>query len=417
MDRILVVLPLYGGSLPIGRYCASAFRNLGCLVDVFEAPSFFSAFDAVRQLRVASDRYDYLKNSFLQLMGQAILAKVEQFKPDLVFCMAQAPMTRQTLTRLRKDGIPTAMWFVEDYRLLPYWRAYAPLYDVFAVIQKEPFFSELASAGVANSLYLPMAADPEIHKPLELSVVEKKRFGAQLSFMGAGYPNRKTAFRAFIQRGLKIWGTEWEGDSILKPLVQMEGKRITTEESVAIFNAAEINLNLHSSIHATPPVQKGDFVNPRTFEIAACRAFQLVDKRDLLPELFAEDELATFSSLEELKDKTAYFLAHPEERQTYAEKAYARVLQDHTYTARMRTLLNFTKERLAWQKKAPEQFWPDDLPEPMRDELTALYEAMQLPADAPFADVVTAIRGKAGELTPLETSVLFLDEWKRQYAR
>lgn len=34
--RILVVLPLYGGSLPIGRYCASALGELGHMVDVFE---------------------------------------------------------------------------------------------------------------------------------------------------------------------------------------------------------------------------------------------------------------------------------------------------------------------------------------------------------------------------------------------
>ena len=34
--RILVVLPLYGGSLPIGRYCAQALRDLGHLVEEFD---------------------------------------------------------------------------------------------------------------------------------------------------------------------------------------------------------------------------------------------------------------------------------------------------------------------------------------------------------------------------------------------
>ena len=27
--RILVVLPMYGGSLPLGRYCARALRDMG----------------------------------------------------------------------------------------------------------------------------------------------------------------------------------------------------------------------------------------------------------------------------------------------------------------------------------------------------------------------------------------------------
>ena len=120
MRRVLVVFPFYGGSLPIGRYCAAALRDAGCLVDVFEAPDFHPAFTAAQKLRVAPDRQEYLENSFLQVVSQAILAKTESFAPDLVLCMAQAPLNRQALKRLRKDGVATAMWFVEDFRLFTY---------------------------------------------------------------------------------------------------------------------------------------------------------------------------------------------------------------------------------------------------------------------------------------------------------
>ena len=37
--RILVVLPLYGGSLPIGRYCARALSSMGHAVRVSVAPT------------------------------------------------------------------------------------------------------------------------------------------------------------------------------------------------------------------------------------------------------------------------------------------------------------------------------------------------------------------------------------------
>jgi hypothetical protein len=279
MQRVLVVLPFYGGSLPVGRYCAAALREIGCLVEVFEAPSFYGAFGAVKDLKVSIERQEYLENSFLQVVTQSVLAVAERFEPDLVLSMAQAPLSRQGLTKLHKEGVATAMWFVEDYRLFTYWRAFAPLYDLFAVIQKEPFLSELAAANVPNAVYLPMAAEPSVHRPLELSSVERARFGAELSFMGAGYPNRRTAFRRLRGKGLKIWGTEWDGDPELFPLVQMQGQRINTEDTVRIFNAATINLNLHSSARADELVSNGDFVNPRTFEIAACGAFQLVDSR------------------------------------------------------------------------------------------------------------------------------------------
>ena len=416
MERVLVVLPFYGGSLPVGRYCVSALRELGCLVETFEAPSFYSAFSAVKNLNVSMEKRDYLENSFLQVVSQSVLAMAERFEPDLVLSMAQAPLSRQALSRLRREGVPTAMWFVEDYRLFTYWRAFAPLYDVFAIIQKEPFLSELAQNGVANALYLPMAAAPDIHKPVELSPAEKQRFGAELSFMGAGYPNRRTTFRHLVRYGLKIWGTEWEGDAALAPLVQMQGQRISTEDAVRIFNAAAINLNLHSSVNADELVPGGDFVNPRTFEIAACGAFQLVDSRLLMPELFGPDDLATFSSLLELEEKIAYFAVNPDERHAYAERGRKRVLAEHTYTARMRALLEFAKVRLPQREKCFGRNWPENLPESLRGELHELYLTLGLPSGAEFLDVVAAIRRKSDVLSPLETAVLFLDEWKKQYS-
>ncbi len=283
--RILVVLPLYGGSLPIGRYVASALREEGHLVEIFESPEFNSAYNSLKNLKVTADRLDYLQNSFLNVVSQSVLAKVETFEPDMVLAMAQAPLNHQALKRLRRDGVTTAMWFVEDFRLFTYWKSFAPFYDIFAVIQKEPFLSELAEIGQPNGLYLPLAADQNFHKPLDLTSIEKRKFGSDISFMGAGYANRRVAFRELVTHDFKIWGTEWDDDHVLERLVQMKGARVSPEECVKIFNATKINLNLHSSVQAKELVTFGDFINPRTFELAACGSFQLVDKRTLLMEL------------------------------------------------------------------------------------------------------------------------------------
>ena len=417
MQRVLVVLPFYGGSLPIGRYCVSALRQLDCLVDVFEAPDFFGAFGALKELQVASDRREYLENSFLQLVSQAVQAKVEAFEPDLVLALAQAPLSRQTLKRLRKDGVPTAMWFVEDFRLFTYWRAFAPYYDIFAVIQKEPFLDELKSLGVDRALYLPLAADPAVHRPLELSAAERAVFGSDLSFMGAGYPNRRLAFRHFARRDFKIWGTEWDDDAVLSPLVQRGGARISTEDTVKIFNASRINFNLHSSVNTEELVSGGDFVNPRTFEVAACGAFQLVDRRSLMPELFGDDDLAVFSSLEELREKTDHFLAHPEERAAYARRGMDKVLSGHTYVDRMKTLLAFARETLPLRERQRSFVWPEGMSEAMQRDIRTLMDEGGLPSSAGFDDLVRAVRSKSGILAPLETAVLFLDEWRRHYMK
>ncbi|WP_419787915.1 CgeB family protein [Pseudodesulfovibrio sp.] len=417
--RILVVLPLYGGSLPIGRYVVSALRDEGHLVEVFEAPEFNEAYESLKKLKVTTDRLSYLQNSFLNVISQSVLAKVETFEPDMVLAMAQAPLNQQALKRLRRDGVTTAMWFVEDYQLFTYWKSYAPLYDIFAVIQREPFLHELEVIGQPNALYLPLAALPEFHKPLELSPVERRKFGSAVSFMGAGYPNRRRAFRELVDRDFKLWGTEWEGDHVLMPLVQMQGARVSPEDCVKIFNATTINLNLHSSIQAEELVTGGDFINPRTFELAACGAFQLVDRRALMSEMFEDDELAIFESMDELVEKITYFLDHPEEMKSIATKGRERVLQDHTYQARMRTLIDFTAKQIpGWPKPRNESILPtEDFPPELANDIQSLTEKLGLSEDVGFEDLVWAVRQQQGKLSDLDTAILFLDEWRKLYAK
>ncbi len=418
--RVLVILPFYGGSLPIGRYCVDALNALGHTVEVFEAPDFHPAFTALTTLRVTTDRLEYLENSFLQVVSQAILAKVETFDPDLVLALAQAPLSRQALKRLRKDAVATAMWFVEDFNVFTYWRAFAPYYDFFAVIQKDPFLEELHQIGVENALYLPMAALPSFHRPMDLTPVEKKKFGADLAFLGAGYPNRRIAFRQFTGYDFKIWGTEWEGEAFLERHVQRKGARITPAEAVTIYNASCINLNLHSSVYATELVSGGDFVNPRTFELAACGAFQLVDERSLMSELFAPDEMVTFNSLDELHALIKVYAHDEEARGQYALKARERVLQEHTYMHRMQTLLEYIHQRRNnWPAERQSLFaegFGVDIPPELQTELTVLLNELGMPLDTSFKDLAWRIRQRQGRLSDLETAVLFLEEWKKQYA-
>ncbi len=74
-------------------------------------------------------------------------------------------------------------------------------------------------------------------------------------------------------------------------------------------NSTKIALNIHSSLQPGAGIHKADFLNPRVFNIPSCKAFQLVDRNDLLDEVFTEDkEVATFDDLESLREKISYFL-------------------------------------------------------------------------------------------------------------
>ena len=413
--RVLVVLPMYGGSLPIGRYCVRALESQGVCLRVFEAPEFYSAFTGLRRLDLAPEQITSLEHSFLQLVSQAIFAHVQTFEPHLVLALAQAPMGKNLLLRLQRLGIRTAMWFVEDFALFQYWKLYAPLYDVFCVIQKEPFFEELAAIGQKQVLYLPLAAEPAFHRAVSLTAEEKKTYQADIAFLGAGYPNRRLAFRPLAGKNFKIWGSDWDGEEILAANIQRQGQRISSEESLKIYSASTINLNLHSSVRTDSLVSHGDFVNPRTFELAAMGAFQLVDQRRLLPELFDADEIATFDSMEEMYRKIEFYLHHPEERAAFCEKAKKRVMASHTYAQRMQTLVTYLEKNLGFPRFEQDQKKPAQEDDQTMRAIADLLKKLSAGPNAPFEEVVARVRRQSGRLTPTETSLLFLDEWRKQY--
>ena len=413
--RILVVLPMYGGSLPIGRYCATALREEGYSVRVFEAPELYSAFTGLKRLDLAPEHLPLLERGFLQVVGQAIWAHVQTFEPHFVLSMAQAPMSKPILDRLRRTGVRTAMWFVEDWQIFNYWKSYAPLYDVFAVIQKQPFLDELTKIGQNNALYLPLACLPSFHGVAELTAEERKYYAADISFLGAGYPNRRMAFRGLLGKNFKIWGSDWENENVLAAHIQKQGTRIDASECLKIYAATTINLNLHSSLQSKELVTHGDFVNPRTFELACANAFQLVDRRTLLPELFDRDELVVFDDIADMEQQIEFYLRHKEERQAISAKACERAKRDHTYAKRMEILLDFVEQRFGWPVFERDQTHEDD---PLfAAEIEELLTKLNVGPKASFEEVVERLRRHSGQLNSMEMAVLFLDEWRKQYAK
>jgi spore maturation protein CgeB len=345
--RLLVVGPLYGGSHPIARYCSRAFRELGHQVEFLDFAPFYPGYQALKQISRDQAVLGRLTGDCLKFLGEILLAKVREFRPDLVFFLAQAPVEPPLLRRLKGEGPLLAYWFVEDFQVFPYWRDVAPEVDVFFTLQREPWLTEVSRLGGAKAAFLPLAADPEVYRPLLLTPEEQKRYGAAVSFVGAGYLNRREFFQGLLDFDFKIWGSDWQLNSPLGPYIQNQGARVSEEESVKIFNASRINLNLHSSPYHLGINPEGDYLNPRVFDLAAAGAFQLVDRRAQLAEFFVpEVEVATFGSLAEAREKIDFFLAHEDRRREVAAAGRARLLQEHTYTVRLSQALELIHELL-----------------------------------------------------------------------
>ena len=337
--KIMVVSPLYGGSLPIAGYAARALTRLGHEVQLVDMSGFHDTYRGLERFGARKAARAGLERGFCEVLGAGVVAAVEASEPDVVLAMAQAPLDAAALARIGAAGAIRALWFVEDFRLFTYWRDVAAHYDYVLTIQTDECHQALATVTDARLAYLPAGFDPEMHRPLALAADERAAYASDVAFVGAGYRNRRLAFRSFLDMDFRIWGSDWEGAGDLAKVIQRGGARIGTEETVRIFNAARVHLNLHSSTYHDGVDPRGDFVNPRTFELAGSGAFQITDARALLPPLFADDEIVTATSVAAMRELTRHYLAHDAEREAMAARARRRARAEHTYDRRMEALV------------------------------------------------------------------------------
>jgi len=344
--KFMVVSPIWGGSLPITFHAVKALTSLGHEVRCLDLSVIEPLYMDIQNTDPTRAGHDLAAGRLVQFMGDYVALMAESEKPDFLLALAQAPLNKPALARIRSLGIRTAFWFVEDYRFMKYFREIADSYDFFFHIQGQALEKELTDLSVEHFSYLPLAADPELFKPAE-NLEALAPFRTDLSFMGSGYPNRRHLFSKLLDHDLKIWGTEWNLNSSLGQRVQDQNRRIPTEETVLIYNAAKINLNLHSSVFEAGLDREGAFINPRTFEIAACAAFQLVDERNPLCLHFElGNELAVFTSLDDLREKISFYLREPDLRKDMGFRARERVLAEHTYQHRMTSMIEFMLARV-----------------------------------------------------------------------
>jgi len=412
---ILVVTPIYGGSLPVARYCASAFERLGHRVEILDNEIYNTARRQIDTISSNRAHRSQLTALLTTLMAESITARALDRAVDLVFLTAQSPMTPEVVQELRRHKIPTAFWFVEDWQLFTYWKQWAPLYDYFFTIQKGAFQAALERIDVRRTNYLPLAADPKVHRKLELTPEELVEFGSDVSHVGAGYLNRQYVFSGLIDLDFKLWGNDYENTISIRQLLQRDGARLDTEETVKVFNASKININLHSSQMHEGVNPYGDYVNPRTFEIAACGGFQLTDHRSLLPELFDEGtEIITFRHEKELRELIERYLTDPDERNRTAEIARRRTLAKHTYEMRMAEALNsiYSYESTLPSRRHPDHI--DNLLSEAEDE-PELYNLLRRFKDrgvVTIDDIALDIQRRSGELSNPESIFLLMNEFR-----
>lgn len=262
---------------------------------------------------------------------RALIRTAEVFQPDLVL-VSHGTLDPDVLRKLRKiTPAKLAAWYPDSLANLG--RQYLLASDLDAWFFKDPYMVDLFRAKLGlNAHYLPEACNPRWHRRVELTDEDRREYGCDLASACGMYYYRARMFEPFVGYDLKLWGTGfpfW----LNSPLRGRYPDHYVAEfEKAKAFNAARIVLN-------TMCVGEIEGVNCRLFEAAGCGAFQIADWKPGLSKLFEpEREIATFRTGEELREKVDYYLAHAEERQAIADRAYARAHREHTYGVRLQRM-------------------------------------------------------------------------------
>lgn len=156
-----------------------------------------------------------------------------------------------------------------------------------------------------KTTWLPLAADPEIHKKY---VLEKIQF--DIGFLGNDtYPKRRELLEKINQKYKLLWSTSKSGEEYSRLLSRCK----------ILFNCAMDN-----------------DMNMRFFEAMSIGRLLLSDKVDGQDDLFADGkQYVSYKDWEDLDNKIEYYLKNQREREIIAKNGKAYVHSFHTYADRV----------------------------------------------------------------------------------
>jgi len=322
-----------------------------------------------------------------------------EFKPDFILTSNFAGMdTHGVFGRFFEDArIPYVSFFTDTPRMILYERTIYCSHYTVAAIWERAYGNHLRNLGFEHIFFMPHATDPELfHGVFEPNPIRKVAFvgtsmidqseeawdvlsespelyEAVKKAFAEGRVNRKTFSqgihnlinpaildkeeprqRRHAELCLIYEGTRRMREAMVRSLIPLDielrgdlfwrrihpnayGEISYFGDLAEYYRTTAVNVNITS-------LQMATSVNQRVFDCPAAGGFLLTDNQQDLYELFdVGKEVITYDSFEELADKTAYYLEHPELRQEVVTRAQERIAQEHTYAQRLAQLEAFLK--------------------------------------------------------------------------
>ena len=121
------------------------------------------------------------------------------------------------------------------------------------------------------------------------------------------------------------------------PDINNRGTIKTLMEMPLVFHNSQINLNITSKA-----IRSG--IPQRVWDVLACGGFLITNYQSEIPEYLVPGEhLEIYESLNDLTDKCAYYLEHPDHAKEIAQNGLILMKEKHTYLHRITSMIETLK--------------------------------------------------------------------------
>lgn len=334
-----------------------ALRQLGHEVHGFKWHSYFSAAPGlIGRMRHVFQRLQdkFVSGPLVARVNRDLLACVERIAPEVVFIYRGTHVSAATLRSIRKRVHGAVLvGYNNDDPFAPsqpryLWRHFldaVPEYDLM-LAYRHANLPEYRAAGARRVELLRSWYVPKRNHPVQLSRAERERFEADVVFVGHYEPDQRLEYlEEIVKHGfrLRLFGPGYDWDPVIRhsPWLkdQIPVQLVWGEDYNRALCGAKIALCFFSKLNR-------DTYTRRCFEIPAAGTLLLSEHSDDLATLFTPgEEVAMFSSREEMIDMIRDFLRNEARRFSIAEAGRRRLLDGrHDVVSRMEDVMAWVED-------------------------------------------------------------------------
>lgn len=297
---------------------------------------------------------DALGHEHRLVMNTALTDEVyDEFKPDVILTIHGRWVPFDRIAAAQKRGIATVLWSIEEpYELDFLLQPGIACYDLLYTNDRLSAEYLAGAAGRPDARYLPWCCSRQ-HHVTPASIPPRLR--SDVCLVGVGFGRRIELLNAIApvlsRLDCKLVGLG-DGHPLNRSRLRLDPRLRRFQRQAVLdhrllpylYAGAKINLNIHRDplVEAIGNSRRvaASSPNDRTFAIAGCGGFQLVDaSRPDLGDLFLIGrELDTFADAGELAKKIHHYLRLPD-RPAMAAAGQARAHAEHTFEHRLQVIL------------------------------------------------------------------------------